>query len=84
MFFKFNVMSKSDVYINIRRIRELKDLTREYVAEELEMSMSGYGKIERGEVDLTVSKLTKISEVLDVSIEFILKFDTTIFFNNAK
>ncbi|HSN48665.1 MAG TPA: helix-turn-helix transcriptional regulator [Flavobacterium sp.] len=77
-------MSKSDVYINIRRIRELKDLTREYVAEELEMSMSGYGKIERGEVDLTVSKLTKISEVLDVSIEFILKFDTTIFFNNAK
>lgn len=77
-------MIKSNVYLNIRKIRELKSLTREYVAEEIKMSMSGYGKIERGEVDLTLSKLIKISKVLDVSIEFILKFDTTIFFNDTK
>lgn len=77
-------MIKSTVYLNIRKIRELKNLTREYVAEEVKMSMSGYGKIERGEVDLTVSKLIKISKVLDVSIEFIFKFDTTIFFNDTK
>lgn len=77
-------MIKSNVYINIRKIRELKNLTREYVAEELKMSMSGYGKIERGDVDITVSKLIEISKVLDVSIEFIFKFDVSIFFNDAK
>lgn len=77
-------MNESKVYLNIRKIRELKNLTREYVADEVEMSMSGYGKIERGEVDLTVSKLIKISKVLDVSIEFIIKFDTTIFFTDSK
>ena len=77
-------MTKSNVYINIRKIRELKNLTREYVADELKMSMSGYGKIERGEVDLTVSKLIEISKILDVSIEFIFKFDVSIFFNDVK
>lgn len=75
---------KYRVYENIRRIRELKSLTREYVAAELKISTSGYGKIERGDVDLTVSKLIEISKVLGVSIEFILKFDVSIFFNETK
>ncbi|WP_264565382.1 helix-turn-helix domain-containing protein [Flavobacterium sp. N3904] len=77
-------MMKSNVYVNIRKIRELKNLTREYVAEELNMSMSGYGKIERGEVDLTVSKLIEIAKVLDVSTEFIFKFNVSVFFTEAK
>lgn len=72
------------VYKNIKKIRELKNLTREFVADELNMSTSGYGKIERGEVDLTVSKLVKISKVLNVSVEFIFKFDIKIFFNDSK
>ncbi|GEC72351.1 Helix-turn-helix [Flavobacterium flevense] len=72
------------VYENIRKIRELKNLTREYVAAELKMSPSGYGKIERGDVDLTVSKLMEISKVLDVSTEFIFKFDVSLFFNDTK
>ena len=53
---------KYSVYENIRKIRELKNFTREYVAAELKMSTSGYGKIERGDVDLTVSKLIEISK----------------------
>ncbi|TDD93417.1 helix-turn-helix domain-containing protein [Flavobacterium cellulosilyticum] len=73
---------KYNVYTNIRKIRELKNLTREFVADELKMTASGYGKIERGDVDLTVSKLIEISKVLEVSIEFIFKFDISIFFND--
>lgn len=52
---------------NIRKIRELSGLTREFVASELNMSPSGYGKIERGEVDLTISRLFQIAEVLNVA-----------------
>mgnify|MGYP003451608314 FL=1 len=72
---------KYSVYENIRKIRELKNLTREFVAAELKMSASGYGKIERGDVDLTVTKLLEITKVLNFSIEIIFKFDVTIFFN---
>jgi transcriptional regulator with XRE-family HTH domain len=72
------------IYINIKKIRELKNLTREYVADELSMSTSGYGKIERGEVDLTLSKLGKIAKVLEVSVDFIFKFDVSNFFGESK
>lgn len=44
---------------NIKKYRELKGLTREVVASELDMSVSGYSKIERGEIDLTITKLQK-------------------------
>lgn len=71
-----------NVYMNIKKIRELKNLTRDYVAAELEMSTSGYGKIERGEIDLTVSKLYKIASILNVSITDLLFFDVSNFFKN--
>ncbi|AWK06829.1 hypothetical protein HYN56_22380 [Flavobacterium crocinum] len=80
----FLFFMRYSVYENIRKIRELKNLTREYVAAELKMSTSGYGKIERGDVDLTVSKLIEISKVLEVSIEFIFKFDVSIFFSETR
>jgi len=71
-----------NIYMNIKKIRELKNLTRDYVAAELEMSTSGYGKIERGEIDLTVSKLYKIASILNVSITDLLFFDVSNFFKN--
>jgi transcriptional regulator with XRE-family HTH domain len=74
---------KENIYFNIKKIRELKNLTREFVADRIGMSSSGYGKIERGEVDLTISKLNKIAEVLGVSIEFIFKFNISDFFGES-
>lgn len=64
-------------YKNIKIIRELKNLTREYVADELGMSTSGYGKIERGEVDLTIRKLHIIAKVLEVDVNYIFKFNVS-------
>jgi transcriptional regulator with XRE-family HTH domain len=66
---------------NIRKFRELKGITREQLASDLGMSTSGYSKIERGEVDLSISKIHKISEVLGVEISEILNFDATTIFN---
>ncbi|MES2806240.1 MAG: helix-turn-helix transcriptional regulator [Bacteroidota bacterium] len=70
------------VYKNIKKIRELKNFTREFMADKLKMSTSGYGKIERGEVDLTISKLVKIAIVLNVTVEFIYMFDVALLFKN--
>jgi transcriptional regulator with XRE-family HTH domain len=69
-------------YENIRKIREMNDLTRDYVAAELKMSTSGYGKIERGEIDLTLSKLCKISAIFSISITDLLYFNVSDIFKN--
>lgn len=60
----------------------MKNLTRDFVAGEMEMSTSGYGKIERGEIDLTISKIARIASILGISISDLLFFDVSIFFNN--
>lgn len=74
-------MELKDISSNIKKFRELKNYTRERLAAELDMSVSGYSKIERGEIDLTVSKLQKIADALDVSMSEILNFDATTIFN---
>ncbi|MDD2822293.1 MAG: helix-turn-helix transcriptional regulator [Flavobacterium sp.] len=68
---------------NIRTIREMKNLTRDFVAGELEMTTSGYGKIERGEIDITISKITRLAAIFGISISDLLFFDVSYFFNNV-
>ena len=66
---------------NIKKFREFKNLTRDEVAEKLEMSLSGYSKLERGDVELTVNKLYSISEILEIDVSQILNFDASQIFN---
>ncbi|MDP1746056.1 MAG: helix-turn-helix transcriptional regulator [Bacteroidota bacterium] len=66
---------------NIKKFRELKNITRETLASELDMSVSGYSKIERGEIDLTLSRIQKIAQILDVDMSQILNFDASQIFN---
>jgi transcriptional regulator with XRE-family HTH domain len=69
------------VYENIKKFRELKSVTRESMASDLGMSLSGYSKLERGEVDITLSKVYKISQILSISLEQLLNFDASQIFN---
>ncbi len=66
---------------SIKKYRELKDITREHMAAELDMSLSGYSKIERNEVDLTISRIQQIAQILQVDISQILNFDASQIFN---
>lgn len=66
---------------NIKKFRELKNIPREEFADQLEMSLSGYSKLERGEVELTVTKMYRIAELLEVSVSQILNFDASQIFN---
>lgn len=70
-----------EVYDNIKKFRELKSITRDVMAAELGMSLSGYSKLERGEVDISLSKLSKIARLLQVSEEQLLNFDVSQIFN---
>ncbi len=65
----------------IKKLRELKNYTQQHMAEELDLSLSGYGKIERNETDISVSKLEKIAKILDTDMSSILNFDEKKVFN---
>lgn len=74
----------NQVNVNIRRFRELMGLTREQMASELNMSPSGFGKIERGEVDITIPRLMDISRVLNVHPSSLIFFDVEVFLKSIE
>jgi len=66
----------------IKNIRELKNLTQEFVAEKLDISQSAYSKIER-ETKMSDEKLAQIADALEVKPEDILAFDSQKYFNSV-
>jgi len=63
----------------IRKIRELRDFTQEFMASQLGKSQTAYSKIERGEVDVSFSNLNRIAEVLEIDVMQLLTFDGSTF-----
>lgn len=70
-----------NIYENIKRFRELKNISRQQMAADLELSLSGYAKLERGEIDVTISRINQIANLLGVDISQLLNFDTSQIFN---
>lgn len=60
---------------NIRRIRELRDLSQEYVASEIGLTQSQLSKIEKEARDISLATFERIAEVLGVRRRFIEDFD---------
>ena len=52
----------------IRQLRNIKGLSQDNVAEEIGMSNGNFGKIERGEIDVSATHLIQIAKVLKVSV----------------
>lgn len=65
----------------VKKLRELRNFTQEYMAKELNMTPAGYGKIERDESDVTYQKLEKIADILGIKIEDIVNFNEKVIFN---
>ena len=54
------------VAVNIRKIREAKKYTQDYMAVKLAISQNAYSKIELGYTKITVERLFQIAQILDV------------------
>ena len=67
-------MGKKEIGWNIKMIRESRRISREHLADFLNITVSAVGKIERGEVNLSVNKLEQIANCLNVTIFQILNF----------
>jgi transcriptional regulator with XRE-family HTH domain len=57
-----------EVHEKIRFLRESKDWSQEEMAEKLNMSLSGYSKIERGDTKVSIPKLKKIAGILETDL----------------
>ena len=61
---------QNSVAINIRKLRKLNKLSLDAFAKKLELSPSNLSRIERGELNINVQLLQKISDCFGVSIQF--------------
>jgi transcriptional regulator with XRE-family HTH domain len=57
-----------ELHERIKFLRHKKGWSQEKVAHQLGISVNGYGNIERGETDISLSRLKKIAEVFDVDL----------------
>ena len=57
-----------EVASNIRKIREQKNYTQDYLAAKLDISQNAYSKIELGYSKLTLDRLFQIAIILEVEV----------------
>lgn len=68
---------------NIREIREKeKNLTQEDVAKALGITPKAYSNIEKNVSDITLTRLYELSDIFDVSPEYILNYQDKSTFTN--
>jgi len=65
---------------NLKKIRELKNYTQEFLAFSLGISQVAYSRIESGKTRLTVKRLLEIAAVLEIDPILLLTLDVSIFF----
>ena len=64
---------------NIRKIREFRNYTQDYLAAKLGISQNAYSKIELGYSKLTLERLFQIAAILEVEVMQVISFDQTEF-----
>lgn len=71
-----------ELHEKIRVMREINQWSQEDMAEKLEMSPTGYAKIEHGKTNLTIDKLKQIAQIFNIDmIELISAQDKSFFFS---
>jgi len=65
----------------IKKLRELRNYSQEYMASELGISQSNLARIEKNEIGISDQRLKQIATLLGTDVETIKNFDETIIFN---
>lgn len=67
----------------IRKIRELKGFTQEFMSVKMAISQRAYSKIENNDIKLDWDRIQLISKILEIDPLSLLSFDDNIIFNNC-
>jgi transcriptional regulator with XRE-family HTH domain len=65
----------------IKHLRQLQGWSQEEIANKLNMSPNGYGNIERGDTDITLSKLERIAELFNIGLAELFDLNERNIFN---
>lgn len=68
------------IHDKIRLMRELHQFSQEEMAEKMNMSPSGYAKIERGDTKLQYDKLVQIAQIFNMNITDLVDTDKGVIF----
>lgn len=60
---------------NIRKIREYRNYTQDYLAAKLSISQNAYSKIELGYSKITLDRLFQIAIILDIEVMKLITVD---------
>ena len=66
---------------NIRKYREIKGFSQEYMANQLDINQASYAKIENNSTKLTVERLFAISKLLETEITDLLDLKNQTIYN---
>ena len=64
---------KYEMGLRIKQQRKTKKFTQEQMAEQLGISVKHFSEVERGLTGLSVENLIKLSNILDLTIDYIVK-----------
>ena len=63
-----NIYNMNNVGLKIKKLREERGISQEFIANELRISQSSYGRLEKNDSRLTAPRLLEIAEVLNVAV----------------
>ncbi len=65
--------------LKIKKIRESKNYSQEYVASKLGISQNAYSRIESNQIKIDIERIKILSEILETPIESIVSDDLNVF-----
>lgn len=68
---------RQEIGVRLKQVRKNKHFTQEQIAEALDISQKHYSEAERGLTGLSVGHLIEFSELLSVSLDYLLKGNTS-------
>ncbi|RZK49500.1 MAG: XRE family transcriptional regulator [Pedobacter sp.] len=68
-------LSIDTIVSNIRRAREFRNLTQDYLAAQLGISQNAYSKLELGYSKITLARFFKIAQILDFDFLDLITWD---------
>ena len=72
-----NALKVKNVAGNIRKVREYRDYTQDYLAAKLNISQNAYSKIELGYSRITIDRLFEIAQILEVDPVALISLEQT-------
>jgi transcriptional regulator with XRE-family HTH domain len=61
---------------NLRKIRKSKKMSQENLAISADTSRSQIARIERGEINPTITTINRFAEALQIDIQYLFQFDS--------